>query len=140
MTYDRREAFSLDALHPEVRPAFERLIAMTRAHSFTLKGRKYRFEPFEGFRHPLRQHYLLTTTSSTKSGPWESDHQYGLAVDFACFDIEEASFSWPDYAPWATLAGMARKAGLAIPISWDRGHVTPPWAGSVRRYIKTVAT
>lgn len=136
---DRNETFSFDALHPKVVRQFRDLARTAATGIFTLGGDQFRFAPFEGFRHPLRQHYLLTRTKNTKAGPWKSAHQYGVAVDFACRRVDEYGSAhgwfWPDGAPWQLLKLKAREAGLYIPIAWDRGHVVHPLWNEIKKII-----
>lgn len=128
--YANREPFNLDALHPIMKIPVRKLIAATAAHPFMLGGLSASFYPFEGFRHPLRQHYLVTETKNTKAGPWESAHQYGLAVDFAVLVVDDDStdtlWSWSAQAPWGELKRLASVEGLTVPIAWDQGHVQHP--------------
>lgn len=137
---DRNENFSFDALNPKVVRQFRTLIDAARTKIFTIGDTQYCFAPFEGFRHPLRQHYLLTRTKNTKAGPWQSAHQYGVAVDFACRRIDEYGafhgWFWPDAAPWDMLKGLAVDAGLAVPIDWDRGHVVHPLWFEISSVVK----
>jgi len=133
----------MDMLHPKLFVPMGALIRTTRAFVFELPGgREGRFEPFEGYRHPKRQLDLLTRTKSTKSGPWESAHQYGLAVDFAVRvrDVNPAAgvtftqWVWENEVPWGTLKILASREGLTVPIEWDKGHVAHPLAASFLKF------
>ena len=128
-----RRPFSLLDLYPPVRRDFERLIAAAHVRKFILTrdGASYQcsFEPFEGLRLPDRQHYLRTVMKTTKAGPWQSAHQYGLAVDFAVVSYLRRGkqvWSWEAEAPWADLKSLANVYGLSVPIQWDKGHVEHP--------------
>ena len=133
------ETFAISDLHPKMRTAIRPMIEATRTFEWIARGQKLRFEPFEGYRTPIRQEYLLAVRKTTKAGPWESAHQYGLAVDFACRVIDKyglgAGWSWPEDAPWQVLKNLARANGLDIPIEWDRGHVQHPLWLQFRRFI-----
>lgn len=140
ITMDSHETFSFDSLNPKVVRAFRTLADAVRAQTFEIGGVEHRFEPFEGFRHPLRQHYLLTRTKTTKAGPWQSAHQYGVAIDFACRRIDEYGslhgWFWPDLAPWDMLKERAIACGLAVPILWDKGHVVHPLWFEISKVVK----
>ena len=63
--------------------------SVTRLHKYLIDahetGRtKTRFEIFETFRTPMRQRELIAKGVS-KAGPFQSAHQFGLAVDFVPF-------------------------------------------------------
>lgn len=141
MAMDRttdRYPFSIDDLHPKMLLPMTALLETTGwAFVFTIGSDHYIFEPFEGLRLPIRQNHLLTT-GATKARPWQSAHQYGLAVDFACHRVRKngvaiiPEWKWPLSAPWDQLKSRAIAAGLDVPIEWDKGHVcSPDW----RRYI-----
>lgn len=131
-----RIEFSLADLNSKVRTNFERLTAITEGMWFDIEGEPCRFEPFEGMRSKERQEYLLTVVKTTKAGPGQSAHNYGLAVDFAVrvYTRNDAgklimdgprSWTWSQAAPWTKLKQAARLCGLDIPIKWDLGHVQP---------------
>lgn len=131
----KREPFSLDALNKPFAIRIRKLMTAAEARPFMIGGRHCRFEPFEGFRGPQRQYDLLTIAKTTKAGPFQSSHQYGLAVDFAVAVYENDMFkiryapgpwNWTDRAPWSVLKELARSVGLDIPIQNDLGHVQHP--------------
>ena len=136
-----RIPFSINDLHPEMRPS---LIAMIETTSTTVlrSGRSahYKFKPFEGYRTPVRQMHLLTVDKTTKAGPWKSAHQYGLAVDFACVliegDLSRDRWTWPKDADWQWLKNLARRVGLDVPIEWDLGHVEHPDWRAIRALMR----
>lgn len=88
------------------------------------------FKLFEGFRLPERQAYLLGKGVS-KSGPWHSAHNYGLAADFVPWvnDGDAAilkltvGWSWDDRHDYDFLKQAAELHDLDVPISWDKVHV-----------------
>lgn len=137
----KRQVFNIGAMHPRARGGFEKLIAAAATQPFRLPIAAYCiFRPFEGFRDPMRQLYLVSETKSTKAGPWQSAHQYGVAVDFAvwCEKDNRSSvgfWAWPDEAPWERLAEMARMFSLDVPIAWDRGHVVHPLWNDFKQLI-----
>lgn len=122
--------FDINDLHPKMRSPVRTMIISARAFRWKAKGLTLGFEPFEGYRSPVRQAYLKTVRKTSKAGPWESAHQYGLAVDFACRVIEQdglgKGWTWPEDAPWPVLKRFAEASGLTIPIKWDLGHVQHP--------------
>lgn len=81
--------------------------------------------PFETYRTPSRQEWLLVHTQSTKAPPWSSSHQYGLAVDFVPY--VEGQWSWQEQPEiWKFLAEEAARVGLRVPYAWDKVHVEHP--------------
>ena len=129
-------------------PKFGR--AVRRLHEYLIDsyetGRtKTRFEIFETFRDPKRQADLIKRKVS-KAGPWQSAHQFGLAVDLVPYlSPEEAialgeyigervlpGWSWWSGHDYVYLADSARKFGLAAPIKWDPCHIEHPRFESVR--------
>ena len=124
--------FDFNELYPPVRADFERLVAAAAKRPFQTVVNNVvvhgQFEPFEGFRLPERQAYLRTVKKTTKAGPWQSAHQFGMAVDFAVRVTfrRVSGWYWPDDAPWHILADLARANSMDIPIRWDRGHVEHP--------------
>lgn len=86
---------------------------------------------FEAFRHPARQAWLLENTTSTKAGPWQSAHQYGLAVDLV--PRPAGKWSWDAGIHWDLMKKAAVSHGLRVPISWDKAHVEDARWPNVRR-------
>lgn len=130
----RQMDFMSTDLHPAGAAQFRSLINRMRPRVFHDGGKKFSLYPFEGFRLPQRQVHLLTVTKTTKAGPWESAHQYGLAVDFAGIRIgqnglvKSGDWFWPnaEHVCWGELKSAARALKLDIPIAWDNGHVEHP--------------
>lgn len=123
----RRIDFNIVHLNPSCNAAFAELIMRART---IWTDSEFRFEPFEGFRHPERQYHLLTVDKTTKAGPWKSAHQYGLAVDFAGHRVgpdgrEKWTWDLPTKA-WDKLRDEATACGLRRPIDWDLGHIEAP--------------
>lgn len=135
-----RVDFSTDDLNPKMRAPILAMITAARAHKFNTNGLPSYFAPFEGYRPPIRQMHLFTVEKTTKARPWESAHQYGLAVDFAVRimhpDADRESWSWPVHAPWPELKRIAKSFGLDIPIEWDRGHVEHGLWASFQKILK----
>jgi peptidoglycan L-alanyl-D-glutamate endopeptidase CwlK len=110
-------------LHPAVRARVERVLARLAAEHIP-------FRLFEGFRAPQRQQYLWDQgrvrpgAKVTNAQPWQSMHQYGLAVDLVLW--ENGKWSWDDRGPkgawWKRLKQIGRDEGLAS-ISWEAPHL-----------------
>lgn len=127
-----REHFNALNLHPAGEAQFRALIHRMRSVIFRSEGKQFVLQPFEGFRHPERQNDLFADKKVTKARPWESAHQYGLAVDFAgrCVKQTGALGDWfwpiPENQCWIDLKRRAALEALDVPISWDHGHVQHP--------------
>ncbi|PIL19000.1 hypothetical protein P775_16690 [Puniceibacterium antarcticum] len=100
-------------LHPAIRDA----VATVRKQ---LQSEKIPFEVFEAFRTPERQSDLYAQ-GRTRPGdkvtwalPWQSMHQYGLAVDFVLRIGDKWSWddSGPEAAYWTRLHELARAHGM----------------------------
>lgn len=133
-------------LHPKARGSFLLLRdALLRGY---LAGEcDLLFEPFEGWRDPERQAELLGK-GTTKAGPWESAHNYGLAVDYwprkkvtvstdgNVETVQGWDFSLPaDDVRWNFLSKKASDVGLLNNIKWDRPHVQHPLWNAFRQYV-----
>lgn len=82
--------------------------------------------PFETYRSPSRQRELLTRQPPvTRAKPWDSAHQYGMAVDFVAFNDEEWSWTHLSDVQWDSFHDLLKHYQLAAPIKWDPGHVEP---------------
>lgn len=100
-------------LHPLLRDSVQEILAQC-------KDADMPFQLFEGYRTPERQQYLYAQGRTrrgqivTKSKPWQSYHQYGLAVDIVLkIDNDwcwSAKGELRDY--WNSLALIAEKYGL----------------------------
>jgi hypothetical protein len=90
------------------------------------------FRPFETYRLPTRQAMLLAR-GTTKAGPMQSAHQYGMAVDFV--PCNGGVWSWGNEHDYAFLKATAeRVAGLHVPYhTWDKCHVEHKMFGEVIR-------
>lgn len=144
MSIDRR-VYSITDLHPEMRgPASALTEALALAYQADIT--EFLLEPFEGFRSPARQNYLLTE-GTTKAAAWQSAHQFGLAVDFVPRRIREITkthghdsvtrreWYWPaaEHNDWQVLAELASEHGLLSPISWDKPHIEHPHWKTIRK-------
>lgn len=123
----------IDLMHPKAISSFSQLSnVMTKL--WETKETKHWFRIFETVRDPVRQALCVENGTST-SPPWFSAHQYGLAADFAIWGETDLKYMWPDGAEWDRLKIEAEKLGLAVPITWDKGHVVHPlW----KKYEKLV--
>lgn len=124
-TYAIEQAF--DLLHPRARTAFEDLARYLDQQHAAGKCQS-QFAPFETWRHPMRQIELLEK-GVTKAPPWRSAHNYGMAVDFVPYTLDESGkkvWSWSELNDWAFLKKAAAKFGLSVPLPWDKAHVEHP--------------
>lgn len=112
---------------------------------------KFKFEIFETFRSPVRQ-LSLKAKGTSKAGPWQSPHQFGLAIDFVPFlSAEEAraestirgrkilpGWFWPEIGeqPWSFLKERANLFGVEQPIAWDKPHIEHPLWLQVQKALK----
>ena len=119
---ERRDA-DLSKLHPVMRKKVEDLLD-------DLKKADVPMKVFEAFRPPERQAFLYAKGRTEPGGkvtnaePWESFHQYGLAVDMV---IDKAGFGFWDESEqgkkwWAKYHELALENGLE-PLSWEKPHV-----------------
>lgn len=121
----RRE--DMEFCHPLYREQFKALLADLR-RSFMKGELTVPFEPFETYRGPERQRYLLELKKGvTAADMYQSAHQFGLAVDFV--PKPNGSWSWDEKHPWGVLHAKAKVYGLTRPYSWDLAHIEAPiWA------------
>lgn len=114
-----------ELVHPKARGAFMRLEEELMRQ--VLAGESdVLFKPFEGYRTPERQ-LELYKKGTTKAVPFQSAHQYGLAVDYVPYDPVTGWF-WPEASDpaWNILSHAATQYGLLQPIPWDRPHIEHP--------------
>lgn len=111
-------------LHPHMRGEVLKLESVLLGMGILWTARNEGFKLFEGYRSPERQAELRRDHPKvTKAGPWQSAHQYGMAVDYVWWHPEHG-FSWEDGNPWAMLdLAVAEVPSLVRPIQWDRPHV-----------------
>ncbi|MGL5363474.1 MAG: M15 family metallopeptidase, partial [Bosea sp. (in: a-proteobacteria)] len=117
-------------LHPLMRDKVKSILKKLNADG-------YPFELFEAYRTPARQRYLyqvgrtreLSRKPVTNARPWQSFHQYGLAVDII-LNIK-GKWSWDtsgkNAAGWDLLQKYGKEAGLR-PVPWEKPHLE--WAGA----------
>lgn len=120
----KHEPFDWKTLHPKARDHFFGLNAWL--HDQWMAGlTPTRFRPFEGYRSPARQRYLLDVAKTTRADSFQSAHNYGLAVDFVPFVGDK--WSWDPSHDWKHLHFGARQRGLMVPLaSWDKAHIEHP--------------
>lgn len=126
-------------------------LVATRLHEYLIDAHetrrtKTRFEVFETYRDPIRQAQLRKNGAS-KAGPFQSAHQFGLAVDFVPYLTSEEAialgtligerinpgWSWHSSHDYKFLLDSARKFNLAMPVfAWDKCHVEHPNFGKLR--------
>lgn len=91
------------------------------------------FKLFEGFRDPSRQRELLKA-KTTKAGPWQSAHQFGLAADFVAW--VNGRWSWSTEHDWNYLHECAEALGLGAPIKWDLPHIQHPFWPRLQTFLR----
>lgn len=139
----------MSLLHPKfariARDVQQRLIA-----DYKSGVTKTAFEVFETYRSPMRQNELITK-GVTKAGPYESAHQFGLAIDFVpVITGTEANllaekigervlpgWNWHSSHDWEHLTKVAKRFGLTT-IDWDKPHLQHPHAYDVIHKIKNI--
>lgn len=127
-----RRPFNLNELHPKAREVFGLLTArLAEAHASGAS--RTLFRPFEGYRTPERQRFLLTIEKTSKADAWQSAHQYGLAVDYVPW--MDGRWDWHDGHDWDALDAVVHNCGLVRPIRWDRPHVEHPIWRSIKRQL-----
>lgn len=119
--------FVVDVLryaHPHAREAFRQL-SSDLYRSYENRKTSSHFRPFEVFRSPIKQQELFDQRPVvTKAMPWQSAHQYGLAVDFVAF--RGGRWSWSETEDWEFLRLRAEHYGLRRPMVWDKAHIEHP--------------
>ena len=122
IVYQTARTADMSLLHPKAREQFL-MLEYKLSSAFKLGNLKTWFRPFETYRHPARQAEAVKNRTS-RAGPYESAHQFGLAVDFVAWS--NGRWSWDPGLPWDTLRVMAKSEGLLNELSWDRAHVEHP--------------
>lgn len=88
---------------------------------------------FEGARAPARQVDLYAKGRGegapghfvTKARPWESGHQYGMAVDYVFLINGQWTWNEPSVGMWAQYTQLADAEGLRS-LSFEKPHVELP--------------
>lgn len=143
-------------------PKFARKVEtlhQTLTRSYQAGETEVRFQIFETFRHPFRQIQLIAE-KTTKAGPWQSAHQYGLAADFVPYldpvkrteaevrlwmafrkkttiNPGEGGWYWPEATDpcWKVLRNKCAIIGVQNTITWDRPHVQDPRFDEMKKYF-----
>ena len=113
----------LEALHPAMRQSVKQLL-----EQFAIE--QIPFRVFEAFRSPVRQDWLYSQgrkrpgAKVTNARPWESYHQYGMAVDFVLWLNEKWSWSTAGIhqSYWKRLHQLGAEVGLE-PLSFELPHL-----------------
>ena len=104
--YPTPRTANMSLLHPKAREQFM-MLEYKLASAFKLGNLKTWFRPFETYRHPARQAEAVKIRTS-RAGPYESAHQFGLAVDFVAWS--NGRWSWDPGLPWLD-GGTSRTGG-----------------------------
>jgi hypothetical protein len=109
-------------LHPHARQRVQQVLQQLGAEGLD-------FRVFEAFRSAERQQWLFAQGRTrpgakvTHAGPWQSFHQFGLAVDLVQFC--PAGWSWDDKgaraADWQRLQAVVVQSGLRT-LNFERPH------------------
>ncbi|MCA0176406.1 MAG: M15 family metallopeptidase [Proteobacteria bacterium] len=118
----------LALLHPRLRGPVVQLLQ-------TLNAAELPFQVFEGYRTPERQRMLYAKGRTaagakvTNAEPWESLHQYGVAVDLVLRDGMQWSWNAKGgaRAQWDRMRTEAGQLGLHV-LEWELPHVELPLA------------
>ena len=99
-------------------------LVVRRLHEYLIDahetGRtKTRFEVFETFRDPIRQADLLKKGAS-KAGPFQSAHQFGLAVDFVPYLTSEEALALGTRIGERVLPGWSWHSSHDYSFCWTR--------------------
>jgi len=139
----------LNLLHPKFRAIAYRLKDSLLA-GYKSGETKTFYQVFETFRSPVRQADLIKK-GTTKAGPFESAHQFGLAVDFVPYiDAAEAAaladklgervfpgWNWHSSHDWDYLRNKAKAFSL-VTLTWDAPHVQHPDFGMVSHHMRAI--
>lgn len=127
-------------IHPKARTQFMQFSDFLLAR-YLAEDAPYWFRAFEGYRSPARQQQLYDQKTPkggrvTNARPFESAHQYGLAVDFVPFivrlpaeahgdlDVTQGAWRWDvEDTAWDWFDARVAEQDLYRPIKWDRPHV-----------------
>ena len=123
-------------LHHACRADFY-LLAGDLERDFRHKAINVLFRPFEVYRHPLRQQAAVTQRTS-RARPYESAHQFGMAVDFVPWDPATERWSWREGPHWDYLRTRAHARKLLNELDWDRAHVEHPLYSDFRACLKSL--
>ena len=129
-----RTPFNYDHLHPAARGHF--IVLSTRLETAHQTGRtKHLLKPFEGYR-SLEHQQAAFDRGVSKALPWQSAHQYGLAVDYVPF-ANGMKWFWPEatHPDWEELRAIATNLGLICNLNWDRPHVVHPVWDQIKRHL-----
>jgi hypothetical protein len=109
-------------LHPVLREKVRQLQDRLAAEGIPLRL-------FEGYRTPFRQRMLFDKhDGSTKAMAWQSNHNYGMAVDFVFYEPEKVKGGWhwkdtgQHRAWWNRYHAIGRELGLK-PLSFEAPHL-----------------
>ena len=122
-----------DLIHPVARGQF---VALTNdlAEGYKLGIYSRLILPFEGYRTPEKQLEAYRKKVS-KALPFQSAHQYDLAVDFVPKVNGQWVWGMASDPHWADLRKAAHARGLLNVIDWDRPHVEHPAFREIRAVL-----
>ena len=117
--YDPQGVLSDTRLSTEVARATEELV-----FRYHIQDQANALYINQGYREPAEQQAVFESGASL-ARPWESWHQYGLAVDVV-FQNASGGPSWAGAKPWQSLGAVGQQVGMVWGGSWpsfpDRPH------------------
>lgn len=130
-----RKAFDYELLHPKARDHF-RVLSDRLETAYKTGTTPTLFMPFEGYRDPQQQ-VALVKRGVSKARPWQSAHNYGLAVDYVALSDPRSlsSWDWDNGHDWDMLRTISTNMGMCNSISWDRPHVWHPIWDAVKNHL-----
>lgn len=134
-------------LHPKL-SAIATSLSQDLIRSYQAGRTEFRFEVFETFRSPARQ-IRLKREGTSKAGPWQSAHQFGLAIDFVPYLSQAEAVAlgkpvgwyWPPIEDgcWTFLDNRAKTFGVSRTIAWDGPHIEHPLFEEMMEVMKAPA-
>lgn len=129
-----RNRMEWDLLHPKCAGNFL-IVANRIVDAFQNEELTQLYLPFDGWRSPPLQLDMMKRNVS-KAAPWQSAHNYGMAVDFVGWN-PAAQWNWKpaDDPDWGLIGKIAVNAGMLRPIKWDKPHVEHPLWTSIKHLV-----
>lgn len=113
---------SLQLLHADTLHAFTGF-SQALETAFQARTTAVLFAPFETYRTPIRQIWLLEQQPPrSRALLWRSPHQWGRAVDFVPVVNGEWTWNVPELE-WRFMQELALEHGLSPRLAWDSPHI-----------------
>lgn len=129
-----RNRIDWELLHYKCQPGFL-IVANRILDAFSNGELSQLYLAFDGYRAPQLQLDMVKRNVS-KALPWQSAHNYGMAVDFVGWNPAE-QWNWQpaDSPDWGMIGRIAVNAGMLRPIAWDKPHVEHPLWTSIKKLV-----